>query len=459
MTKNMIHGNPVKLILLFSVPLIIGNIVQQLYSFADAIILGNVIGVYALAAIGSVGSITFLIIGFTIGACTGLGMIVAQRFGAGDEKGLRRSIATSYLVGSLIALVLTLISAPLSRNIMVLLRTPSEIIDYATIYLFILMLGNIIFMIFNLQASIIRAVGDSKTPLYFLIIAVIFNIGLVFLFILVFNWGVASAAVATLIGQVASVMMCFVYIRKKFPVLRLKREDWKITSKELKEHIRMSVPMGFSLSIIAVGAIVVQYVLNDMGYIAVAGVTAAMRIDQMAVMPLASLGMAVGTYVAQNYGAGRMDRVRKGVNQGLIIAIGFSVFIGVILFFGGYAMSGLFVSGEVGGVGEVGEVQRYAQIYLRINGTMYIFLGLLFIYRFTLQGLGKAIAPTIGSIGELVMRTFAALVLTRFFGFVGLCWANPLAWIGAALPLGILYYATIKRATVHTLGYMPIPKA
>ena len=439
MTKNMTQGNPVKLILLFSVPLIIGNIVQQLYSFADAIILGNVIGVHALAAIGSVGSITFLIIGFTIGACTGLGMIVAQRFGAGDEKGLRRSIATSYLVGSFIALILTLISAPLSRNIMVLLRTPSEIIDYGTIYLFILMLGNIIFMIFNLQASIIRAVGDSKTPLYFLIVAVIFNIGLVFLFILVFNWGVASAAVATLIGQVASVIMCFVYIRKKFPVLRLKREDWKITSKELMEHIRMAVPMGFSLSIIAVGAIVVQYVLNDMGHIAVAGVTAAMRIDQMAVMPLASLGMAVGTYVAQNYGAGRMDRVKKGVNQGLIIAVGFSVLVGVLLFFGGYAMSGLFVSGETG------EVQRYAQIYLRINGTMYIFLGLLFVYRFTLQGLGKAIAPTVGSIGELVMRVFAALVLARFFGFVGLCWANPLAWIGAALPLGILYYGIIKR--------------
>lgn len=439
MTLSLTKGNPAKLILLFSIPLIIGNVVQQIYALADAIILGNVIGVHALAAVGSTGSITFLIFGFTIGACTGLGMLVAQRFGADDEKGMRRSVATSYVVAAIIAITLTAISAPFARNIMVLLRTPPEIIDYASVYIFILLLGNIIVMTFNLQAGIIRAVGDSKTPLYFLIIAVIFNIALVFLFVLAFNWGVPGAAIATLIGQFSSVVMCFVYMRKKFPVLRLSREDWKITGKDLSEHFRMAIPMGLSLSIVAVGAIVVQYVLNDLGHIAVAGVTAGMRIDTFAILPLSSFGTALGTFVAQNYGAGRIDRVKKGVTQCIIIVVGFSFVIGAIIFFGGYTMSGFFVGGDSH------EVQRYAQTYLRINGAMYFVLALLLVYRLSLQGLGKAFAPAVGSVAELVMRIFAALVLSRTFGFVGICWANPLAWVGSVIPLGILYYTAIRK--------------
>ena len=441
MTRDLTKGNPVKLILLFSIPLIIGNVFQQMYALADAIIVGNIIGVHALAAVGSTGSIIFLILGFTIGASNGLGIIAAQKFGAGDERGLRRSLATSYVVATVIALVLTALSAPFARIILAMLRTPTEIMDDATIYLFILLIGNLIFMIFNLQASVIRAVGDSKTPLYFLIIAVMFNIALVFLFILVFKWGVAGAAIATLIGQFASVMMCFVYIRKKFPILRLSKEDWQITSQDLRDHFRMAIPMGFSLSIIAVGAIVVQYVLNDMGPMAVAGVTAAIRIEQMAVMPLVSFGVAIGTFVAQNYGAGRIDRVKEGVNRSIAVTIIFSIMMGAIVFFGGYAMSGFFTGGDSP------EVQRYAQIFLRINGTMYISLALLFVYRFTLQGLGKPIGPTIGSVAELVMRIFAALVLARMMGFIGICLAGPLAWIGAAIPMVILYYVTIKKQT------------
>ena len=453
MTRDLTKGNPIKLILLFSIPLIIGNVFQQMYALADAIIVGNIIGVHALAAVGSTGSIIFLILGFTIGACNGLGMIAAQKFGAGDERGLRRSLATSYVVATAIGLALTALSAPFVRNILTLLRTPTEIIDDATIYLFILLIGNIIFMIFNLQASVIRAVGDSKTPLYFLIIAVVFNIALVFLFILVFNWGVAGAAIATLIGQFTSVMMCFVYIRKKFPILRLSKEDWQITARDLKDHFRMAIPMGFSLSIIAVGAIVVQYVLNGMGPMAVAGVTAALRIEQMVVMPLASFGVAIGTFVAQNYGAGRIDRVKKGVNSCVAITVAFSIAMGVIVFFGGHAMSGFFIEG-----GSV-EVQRYAQIFLRINGTMYIFLALLLVYRFALQGLGKPIGPTIGSVAELVMRIFAALVLARMMGFIGICLAGPLAWIGSAIPLVVLYYIIVKKQDlISNIGHLNIKR-
>jgi putative MATE family efflux protein len=443
MTRDLTVGNPAKLILLFSIPLIIGSAFQQMYSFADAIIVGNIIGVHALAAVGSTGSVTFLILGFTIGACNGLGMLIARKFGAGDIKGLRRSMATSYVVAIVIALVLTVVSAPFSRNIMELLRTPPEIIDDATTYIFILLLGTIIFIIFNLQASAIRAVGDSKTPLYFLIIAVIFNIILVFIFILVLNWGVAGAAIATLIGQLASVAMCFVFIRKKFPILKLKAEDWQITPQDLKDHFRMAIPMGFSLSVIAVGALFVQYVLNDMGPMAVAGVTAGLRIEQMAIMPLASFGIAVGTFAAQNYGAGRIDRVKRGVKLSMIISVSFSIVMGMIVFFAGYAMSGLFIEGGLG------EVQSYAQTFLRIGGSMYIFLALLFVYRFALQGLGKPVGVTVGAIAELVMRIFAVLVLARMVGFIGICLAGPLAWIGAAVPIVILYYVTIKKLVVH----------
>ena len=439
MTKDLTVGNPIKIILLFSIPLMIGNIFQQVYSLADAIILGNVIGVHALAAVGSTGSITFLIFGYIMGACNGLGMITAQKFGAGDEKGVRRSVASSYIVAVVIAIALTLVSAPFTRGILSLMQTPAEIIDDAYIYLFILLLGNIIVMMFNLLASIMRAVGDSKTPLYFLIIAVGLNIALVFLFILVFNWGVAGAAAATIIGQLASVAMCMVYIRKKFPILKLTKEDWKVNRRDLQEHFRMAIPMGFSISVIAVGTIVVQYVLNGFGPVAIAGFTTAIRIEQIGVMPFFSLSLAVGTYVAQNYGAGKIDRIKKGVASCVLWGVIFSAVVGIIFFFAGFTMAGWFVGGDAK------EVQTYAQTFLRIHGVMYFTLILLMIYRFALQGLGKSFAPFVGSIAELVMRIFSALVLGHFMGFWGIILSNPLAWIGAVIPLGILYYISIRQ--------------
>jgi putative MATE family efflux protein len=324
-------------------------------------------------------------------------------------------------------------------NILVLMRTPPEIIEDAHAFILVLLIGSTVLMLLNVQASIIRAVGDSKTPLYFMMVAVGFNIILALLFILVFEWGVIGASIGTVIGQLISVAVCFVYINKKYPVLRVTKEDWKITKRDVWEHFRLAIPMGLSVSIIAVGSIVVQLVLNGMGPIAVAGVTVAMRIDHIALMPLNSFGIAIGTYVAQNYGAGKFDRVRSGVFQRVIISIIFSAIIGGIVFFGGYTMAGFFVENGIE------EVQSYAQLFLRINGSMYFILGLLFIYRFALQGLGKAIAPTVGSFGELIMRVFAAFVLASSFGFVGIAWANPLAWAGAAIPLGVLYYVAIRK--------------
>jgi len=441
MTQDLTKGNPTKLILIFVLPLILANVFQQLHGLVDAFIIGNNLGVGPLAAVGSTGGIVFLIFGFGMGASNGLGIVTAQKFGSGNMKALRRSVATSIVVGTAIALALTSISVPFARLFLELQRTPVEIIDEAYTFLIILMSGTIIGVFFNLIASLIRALGDSKTPLYIMIVAVVTNLVLLYVFVVLLGMGVGAAATASLIGQFISVMLGAIYIRKKLPIIRLTAEDWKITKHDIIEHSRAALPMGASTSVIAVGVIVVQYALNGLGHVAVAAFTAAARIDHVAMMPLNSFGAAMGTYVAQNYGAGRIDRVKEGVLKCTIIAVAFSVVFGAIKFIFGYTFAGFFVSGDV----YASEVQHYAQIFLRVNGSMYAILAVLLIVRFSLQGLGKNFAPALSSVLELIMRVFAALVLARSLGFFGICLSNPLAWLGAAIPLVIIYFTTIKK--------------
>ena len=444
MTRDLTKGKPTKLILVFVFPLIIANLFQQLHGLAEAFIVGNNLGVSSLAAIGSTGGVIFLIFGFGMGASSGLGIVTAQKFGSGNYEALRRSVATSIVLGVIISIGLTAISAPFAKSILQFLRTPEEIIEEAHIFLTIMLLGTIIAVFFNLIASIIRALGDSKTPLYIMVIAVVVNIALLYVFVLNLEMGAGAAAVAVLISQFLSVVIGTIYIRKKIPILELSSKDWKVTISDLKEHARAAIPMGFSLSVIAIGTILVQFVLNGLGHIPVAAFTTALRIDQVAVMPLNSFGVAMGTYVAQNYGAGKLHRVKEGVLKCSFIAIAFSIVIGVINFVYGYTFTGFIVGADA----YASEVQRYAQVFLRINGALYIFLAFVFIFRFSLQGLGKNFAPALSAVIESVMRVFAAFVLARGLGFVGICLSNPLAWIGAALPLMVIYFVTIKKMTL-----------
>lgn len=441
MTKKMTEGRPWKLIVMFTIPLLIGNIFQQLYSMVDTLIVGRTLGVHALAAVGCTGSISFLILGFAMGVSAGLAIITAQRFGAKDEAGVRKSVAAGAWISLAVTVVLTVVSVPLARNILELMRTPAEIIDSAYEYIVIIFWGIIASMLFNFLSNIIRALGDSKTPLFFLIIACILNIVLDFALIMGAEMGVAGAAWATIIAQMASALMCLWYIKKKLPILHLKKDDWKVSGWDIGQHFKVAMPMGFQMSIIAIGAVVLQFVLNGLGSIAVAAFSAAQRIDQIAAQPMNSFGTTMATYAAQNYGAGKIDRIKQGVFQCSLISVGFSIVMALVNIFAGYQLAGLFV-----GSGETG-VQSMAQTYLQINGVMYFVLALLFIYRFTLQGLGKGFMPTVAGIMELVMRTFAAIFLTASIGFAGACWASPLAWIGACIPLAAAYFMTMRKLT------------
>lgn len=439
MTKNMTEGRPIKLIVFFTIPLLIGNIFQQLYSMADALIVGRTVGVGALAAVGCTGSITFLIIGFAQGLSMGLSVVMAQRFGAGDYKGVRKSFTASLVISLVVTIILTAIGLIFSESILKAMNTPADIIGDAKDYLMIIFAGTVVSILFNLLSNIIRALGDSKTPLIFLVAACILNIILDYTFILLFHMGVSGAAYATVLAQLIASILCIFYIARRFPVLHIKKEDWKIDAAFYQWHLNVGLPMGFQFSIIAIGAIVLQVALNRLGTDAVAAYTAAGKIDQLASMPANSFGATMATYVAQNFGAGRLDRIKKGVRDCCFVSAAVSILMGGVNILFGSQLIRLFV--------DAGEenVIFLAKQYLVIMGVTYFILALLFIYRNALQGLGKSLAPTVAGVMELVMRIFAAMVLSAAFGFAGACLANPLAWVGACVPLGINYYYTMKK--------------
>lgn len=439
MTKSMTTGNPAKLIFFFALPLIAGNIFQQFYSMADTIIVGRTIGVEALAAVGCTGSITFFIMGFIMGFTSGLSILTAQRFGARDEEGVKKSFAASIVLSIAAAVILTVLAYFITRPILVLLQTPAEIIDDAEAYLRVIFLGLSATVLFNLVSNIMRALGDSRIPLYFLVLACCINIVLDFVLILCFHMGVAGAGAATIFSQLLSGICCCIFIRKKMPALWISRKHFQLSSHEIGQHLRVALPMAFQMSIIAIGALILQVALNGLGAVSVAAYTAAQKIDSIATMPLNSMGTAMATYSAQNYGAGKISRIRKGVFQCILMSISFSIVMGFVNITAGSQLASIFV-----GKGET-EVLSLAKTFLSITGINYWILGLLFIYRFTLQGLGNSIVPTIAGAMELVMRAIAALVLAKQFGFSGACMANPLAWAGACIPLGIAYYLLIHK--------------
>ncbi|MDR1766196.1 MAG: MATE family efflux transporter [Lachnospiraceae bacterium] len=439
MTKNLTEGFPAKLILQFAVPLLIGNLFQQLYSMADMLIVGRTIGVNALAAVGCTGSITFFILGFAMGVTAGLSILTAQRFGAGDERGVKRSFATGAQISMVVTAGLTVLAVPTTRLILEAMNTPAEIIDDAYAYLFVIFVGIFASMLFNFLSNIIRALGDSRMPLIFLVVACVVNIVLDYALIRGAGMGVEGAAVATVASQVFSGVLCLVYIWKRMPILHLSKSDWRSTQSEMKHHLLVSVPMGFQMSIIAIGTIVLQAVLNGLGALAVAAFSAASKIDMMANLPLSSFGTAMATYVAQNYGAGLVQRIRQGVFQCCLMSLAFSVAIGLVNILAGYQLAGVFVGSSEP------QLQSLAQTYLRITGALYWVLALLYVFRNTLQGLGDSLVPTIAGVMELIMRTFAAVVLASFMGFAGACWAGPLAWIGACAPMAVAYVRSVRK--------------
>lgn len=439
MSKVLTTGSPWRVILLFSVPLLLGSIVQQLYQFADAIVVGRHLGVTSLAAVGATGSLLFLLLGFAWGMTSGFAIPTAQAFGAGDEAAVRRSVAAGTILSAITSLILTIAAPLLAGPVLQLLRTPAELLPEATTFAQVSFLGASAMMFFNFYSAIIRAIGDSRTPLIFLTITCVLNVVFVILMVAVFEWGVGGAALATVVAQVISVALCLDFIRRRVPALKVQRADWKAARADLALHLRLGLPMGFQASIIAIGTLTVQIALNDLGADAVAAYTTAARVDSLAVAVLQSLGLATSMFVAQNLGGGRPDRIRRGVVQSLWMAIGASLVVAAIIIPAGGPLMQLFI-----GTGSPLVVDLGVQMLI-INSVTYWILGILFILRGALQGLGQMGVPTITGVIELVARVGAALVLGGLIGYVGVVLANPLAWLGAVVLLVPAYIKAHRK--------------
>ena len=441
--KELTEGNPYKLILLFMVPIFIGNLFQQMYLLVDALIVGRVIGLDALAAVGAAGPFIFLIISFVFSSTQGFTIITAQKFGAGEYDLVKKSFAASIILSSLVSLVLSLISTPFSYILLDFLKTPHDIINSSANYLVILFAGIFATVFYNLASNIIRALGDSKTPLYFLILSSFINIFMDLLFIIKFNMGIKGAAYATIVAQTLSTILCVSYMFAKFPILRLKKQDWKLSREFLYEHLRVGIPMGLQMSVMTIGIIAIQYVLNTFGSTTIAAFTAATRIDQMFSQVFLALGITMAVFSAQNFGANKIDRIKQGVKTGTIIAVSLSlIIILLITMFSKYMI--LWFMSEINQ-----EVVTLAKQYLYIIMLSYIFFGFLMIFRNVMQGMGHVMAPLCSGFCELFARIFCAIVLAKYFGYIGICIATPAAWIAGTIILFVLFMINLKKQTYN----------
>lgn len=429
----MTHGKPMSLILGFCLPMLLGNLFQQLYSMVDTIIVGKFIDVDALAGVGSTGSVSFLIIGFTMGITSGSCILPAQSFGAGNYSEMRRYIANAIYLCIATTVVVTVLAVTLFYPLLQLMQTPSEIIDIAYDYIIVVFGGICVTMAYNLMAGILRAMGDSRSPLYFLILASVINIGLDLLFIIVCNMGVAGAGWATVISQGISAVLCFIYIRRSYPMLRFEKDEFRLDGKRLFNIARISVPMGLQFSITAVGSVILQSAVNSIDKIAVAAVTAAGKMQNMIVAPLETLGITMATYAGQNLGIGNIKRVQNGVKSSLAAGLIYSLaaFGAVWLFSSSLCL--LFVDAEET------EVINQAVHFIRVNACFYPVLAFLFVFRNVLQGLGYSLLPMMAGACELAARVIIAVGFVPVFGFDAACFASPLAWAAAVILLTVVY--------------------
>lgn len=449
MTKNLTSGPPVRLIVAFTLPLLVGNLFQQLYAVTDAMVVGRLLGVDALASVGASGSLQFLLFGFAMGASAGMGIPIARAFGAGDLPAMRRSVAAGVMISAAIAVAIILVGTLGSATLLTWMGTPPELMDGATTFLTVLFSGAVATVAFNFLSAVIRALGDSRTPLLFLVIASVLNACLVVVFISVFHMGIGGAAAATLVAQAISVALCLALIVRRMPDLRLRRGDWRVGRAEVGESARLGLTLGFQMSVIAIGAAILQFGINGLGTDAVAAFTAAMRVDQVAVTPLASVGVAMSTYVAQNRGAAQWWRIRYGVFRTSVLAVGLAIALGGAITVFGVDLVQLFV-----GQGE-DRVVTMAHQYLILNGSLYWVLAVLFLLRNVVQGLGSTVVPTIAGFMELFARASVGLLLVERLGFLAVCLAAPLAWIGALLPVAIAWAIERRRLVRREYGDAP----
>lgn len=432
--NDMTVGNPMKIILGFTLPIFIGNVFQQFYNMADAVIVGKFVGNKALAAVGSTGTIMFLIYGFVVGMTAGFTVLTAQKFGAGDMKGMRKTVAGAGILSFVVGALLTILFMAFMKPLLILMNTPSDIFADAYSYIMIVSGGILAQMLYNLLSSILRALGNSKLPLVFLIISALLNIVLDLAFIVGFGMGAKGAAVATVIAQGVSGILCLFYIIAKIPILHLKREDLYVGSTIYKNQLRIGVPMALQYSITAIGTMMVQSSLNILGSTLVAAYTAAGKIEQVVTQAYVAMGTTMATYAAQNMGAGSVKRIREGFKACTVIGVVYSfVAAGFIMTVGKY-MTYLFVSEDVD------IIMNSVDIYLKCIGIFFIPLAVVNIYRNGIQGLGYGLLPMMAGVAELIGRGVVAVIAGAKKSYPGVCLAGPAAWVLAGGLLIVMYY-------------------
>lgn len=434
--KNMTTGKPAKLLLAFSFSLMAGNVFQQLYTVVDTMVVGKVLGVTALAALGAADWLNWLMLGVIQGLTQGFGIRMAQEFGADRQDRLRECVGSAVVLSMLSAVLLTAAGQLAARPVLMLLQTPPEIIEFTLLYLRIMFAGVPIVMLYNLLACILRSLGDSRTPLNAMIVASLTNIVLDCLFVLGFHWGIAGAAVATLIAQAVSSGFCFFYI-KRLTILKLTKEDFRLREDLTRKLIFLGLPMAFQNGIIAVGGMIVQFVVNIYGVLFIAGFTATNKLYGLLEIAGTSYGYAMVTYVGQNLGAGKMDRIRSGMRAAMGIAMATSVVIAICMLVFGKGILGLFISGspEV-----VEQTMQIAYFYLAVMSVCLPILYVLHVTRSALQGMGNTVLPMLSGVAEFVMRTLSVIVLPMLFGETGIFFAEILAWLGADVVLVSSYF-------------------
>ena len=434
---NMTEGSPSKLIITFALPLMVGNIFQQLYTVIDTMVVGRALGVSALAALGATDWLNWLFSGLVQGFAQGFSILMAQEFGSGNYKRLRKVIFNSLILSVICSLLILVISQACAHPILTLLHTPDDIMDNSLLYLRIIFLGMPVIMAYNLSASILRSLGDSKTPLHAMIAASITNIVLDLIFVLVFHWGIAGAAIATLLAQLLSSVYCFYFIRR-IEILKTAKEELVMEKAICGKLLLLSSPIAFQNTVIFIGGMIVQSVVNSFGVLFIAGFTATNKLYGILESAATSYGYSMSTYAGQNLGAGNIKRIREGVRSAMLIALATSFTISFIMLLLGRYILTWFLSGDPAQIEAALEIAYH---YLAIMSLFLSTLYLLYIIRSTLQGTGDTFMPFVSGIAEFVMRVGAALILPRFLGQDGIFYAEILAWIGAdVILLGAYIY-------------------
>lgn len=445
MTTDLTKGKPAKLIFFFAIPYLIGNLFQQFYNIADTVIVGRILGMNALAAVGATGSLTWLAMGSIQGLTTGFAAYTAQRFGANDLNGVKKSFGIGIVLSAIFTFFLMVICIVGAMPILELLNTPEEIIVDSYNYIMWIFIGLFATTIFNLLSNMIRSLGDSKTPLVFLVIACIVNIILDVVFIKCFGMGPEGAGLATAIAQLVSDVFCVIYIVKKLPALHISLKHLKPEKEMSVNLLKIGIPMAFLNIVLSVGGIIIQFVNNGLGTLYVASYSAASKVEQFITQPVLSFGAAVSVYAAQNYGAGEYKRIKKGVNQCIFMCLAMSVALTIVMIFFGKGIMYM-VAGD-----ESIELINNGYMYVVINSVLSVILVPLVVYKSVLQSLGRAIVPMITGFVEVGCRAAGSLILVEYFGFMGVCFANPLAWLGALILIVIdylLFSAKLKKLEV-----------